>query len=355
MASPIELSFRDSNHIIDTFNGKESPDLATASSLSTNQERIRSSSSPMRYFRKNVSLHEKGIIYLHCTKLNSREILETFANCTAIGAVVGGIVGGVTANLPGLIKGTALGGLLGASWALGTCAGKDLYLNGQYITCQIKQSEEYHNFLIELQKKEYTLFYKFLKNYTEYIPDMYHDELAKRVCPITYDLPAYPVFAPHDTKRLHPYEKSEIEDVLAKKEKEIAAYLEKAKQFNTSQEEIDTQVRIMRENVCPFKGPYFTKNQLVYDPDYVKESIAVLEEAHKHILQNLPPEEDPLVQLGLECLIAHYKKQHIEVTDKIVKTFAIDAMKLGPDLDQLNDATKKVREMMGTQKSFMLI
>jgi len=87
-------------------------------------------------------------------------------------------------------------------------------------------------------------------------------------CDLCCDFPTLPVFSPHDHQKLHPFEYREICNHLDNVERKISLCEKSGDHAGAAS---------LRENIDPFRGKPFSKDELCIDEQHLKDRIAVLE------------------------------------------------------------------------------
>lgn len=87
-------------------------------------------------------------------------------------------------------------------------------------------------------------------------------------CDLCCDFPTLPVFSPHDHQKLHPFEYREICNHLDNVERKISLCERNGDRAGAE---------ALRENIDPFRGKPFSKDELCIDEQHLKDRISVLE------------------------------------------------------------------------------
>lgn len=332
--------------IIEIYQGNGLPEECPMSRLDQRDANIKKKFSEMGYFRK-ASPIDKSLIYLKCMKLNHLEIIKSLVAFTLLGSVCGGIIG-AAGNAPGAAGGAAIGGGIGGAAGAYYCWHRGLYNKEEHIVSVIKDSTEYSKFKAQRTPEQYQLFIAFFKNYCSHIDDKYAPRIADFTCNITYDVPEYPVFSPYDIDRKTPYEKAEIEKHLDIIEKEVQDYKKSCENSfpKISDEEIEKHIISIKQRSDPLGGPPFTKQELVYDPEFCKSVIITLKNIQKDLLTKLPRDEDPVILKGVNALIDHYSQNYQAVTQSLIKSMSRDIFAIDGDIELANDASNKISKIL---------
>jgi hypothetical protein len=209
-------------------------------------------------------------------------------------------------------------------------------MNEEKANFTIAKNNALRNFREQHDREEYIIYLNFLKNYSSFFPQ---DEIRKIndfICCFTLDIPIEPVFSPHDTKKLHVFEKAEIEKHLDSVNAEVA----RAQASHSSQSYIND----LKNKACPFRGTPFSKEDLVYDHKYSLNVIHFLRAVLLNIKDEVHPSFDPVVKRGLECLLNHYKSIFFSATEAAVHKLGNDCIKLGGDYAKVESVCSQFRE-----------
>lgn len=270
--------------------------------------------------RADAQARTGALEFYNSLNIRNRNIVQlafnqNFTNCMVLGLIsgvsigmtaapaIGGLIAGGPGAFLGFVIGTTVSSLVGAvSGMIAACV---------QTTVLIKCDVSYQEWVAE---QKLMLRYE---SYIEYI-HAYNTNARELLCPISQDFPQIPVRSPNG----HIYDKSSIEEYLDRKERSMQHTLMVMKNEGHSDEEIQQYHEELKTFICPFRGPYFTKDQLVYDRSFslqmrrklsaVIDEMA-LEERHKAI--------------GMEILIASLKK-----TDNMImaQKIALLYQKMGP-------------------------
>lgn len=332
--------------IIQNYQGNGSPKECSLNYIPNREVLIKENFSEMGYFRKAGPI-KQSLIYLKCLKLNHLEIIKTLGACTFVGGLVGGVVG-AAGQAPGVVGGIAIGAGIGGAAGVFLCYHQGLYNEQEHIVSVVKNSTEYSAFRLQRTQEQYELFVAFFKNYASKIDDKYEARIADFVCSIIYDIPEYPVFSPFDEGRKNPYEKEAIEKYLDKMKSIVEPQVQK---YNSECALLgippdDNNINEIRRAYCPLRTGYYTKEELIYDPEYVKGVIKTLKEIQKDLKGSLPAKEDPMILKGVDDLIIHYSKNNDAVIKSLVKALANDIFAIDGDFELANGASKKIKKFL---------
>jgi hypothetical protein len=267
--------------------------------------------------------------------------------------------------LSGVAMGAGLGGAVGALW----CFHQGMHSKDEHIVAVIKETSEYSIFKKERTKEQYQLFTAFFKNYAVHMQEKHEGKVMNFICSFTLDIPEYPVFSPHDTKRLHPFEKAEIEKFLDAVEDKISEYrkareksIEEYKEcwyawakgpddprveegIQKMRVKTEEKVREIRANSTAFPGEPYTKEQLVYDPEFSKKVVEILREIQQELKLDLEKKHDPIIARGVDALISHYKAHHTAATGALVKALAKDIFAIDGDIEVATEASSRFKKL----------
>ncbi|MGZ3633941.1 MAG: DUF6861 domain-containing protein [Parachlamydiaceae bacterium] len=355
------------DEVLQTYQGLGSPTDCSLPFIATREARIREKFSELGYFKK-ASKIDQSLIYLKCMKLNHLEIIKTLGSWTFMGGVIGGVAG-AAGHAPGIAGGAAIGAGAGAAAGALWCYHKGLYSKEEHIVSIVRDSTEYSRFKKERTKEQYELFVAFFKNYAEHVDAKHENRILDFVCRITLDIPEYPVFSPYDTKRAQPFEKAAIEEHIDGIEKKIADYQSDREKMISEYREVHTfasglpeakiekdiqamrletekGVERIRSTICLFGGKPYTKEELIYDPDYCKTVIAELRNIQQELLGSLSRDQDPIIIKGVNALVDHYTTQYTQVNDALIKKLAKDIFAIDGDITLANQASEQVSKLL---------
>lgn len=236
-----------------------------------------------------------------------------------LGPVIGGIFWGGLGAFFGFILGTTISGVVGA--ISGIAAG---CIQTAVI---IQQDLSYQEWIAE-QKLQLRY-----ESYQEYI-QAYFPTAAEFLCPISLDFPQTPVRSPNG----HVYDKQAIEEYLDMKEARLAEVIQHvANEGRTGDPVIEQRIEEIRNTFCPFRGPYFTKDQLVYDRDFALRMRRKLNE----LIGEMSLEERHRA-IGMEILIASLKKTENMVMSQKIALLYQQMGPLGLSLEQQSECIQRV-------------
>lgn len=118
-------------------------------------------------------------------------------------------------------------------------------------------------------------------------------------CPISGDFPKIPCRCPNG----YIYDRASIEEYLERKEQYIAFRMASINEMDIPQERKDQALEELRSTVCPFRGPYYTKEELVYDARFA----LVLRKKLSDFIAERPMLERH-VEVGLAALVLSLKR-----------------------------------------------
>jgi hypothetical protein len=285
--------------------------------------------------------------YNDCVRLyslNSRKIQNILLGCTGVGVAVGAVFSSIFSGMM-TYKGALVGGGCGLGLGVGYCMKTDLFSLAweDAKTVNLKMNERLESFRNECTVDQYKLFTNFIENYGKFVDNKTIREFADVFCSITMNIPEVPVFSPHDKQRKHVFEKSAIENHLDNVDNTIT----RAMLSGASQEKIAE----LRTTYCPFRGPAFTKQELVTDIKYLRKVIVLVRESLKSISENVTSYEDPIIQKGLQCLLDHYKSHHKQCSETIVDKLFDDCIKLGTPRSMIKEVCNAFEESFDEKKN----
>lgn len=316
--------FKNPTQIACVVNGETNPLICSMPALLDRKEAIKQKYSKINYINNHPDVNQ---IHLQCLRLNFDEIIRIIGVSTAIGIVGGSLIGGVWKGLNGALIGGASGG------AVGICAGalisfhKELYINKPYIIEYVSKETEFSAFKQRKTQEEYKYFVGFFRNYIEGHRQDEELKMEDFLCCLTYNLPEFPVFSVHDTKRRHVYEKSVIEQHIDSVEEKVSIFIETNSGYLTD-DEIQRQANKIRINSDPFHEHPIAKSDLVYDPLFVKNIIGKLTGILKELIKTTKTEDDRVILQGVQSLIAHYKAQYTQVNYGLINQFRDDVFQM---------------------------
>jgi len=206
------------------------------------------------------------------------------------GGIVCGVAGGLVAGGGGALVGT-LGGI-NAGFVVGIAIGAAVGATVGYV--QITMDHSYLDWKAKaIQSESYAA-------YKAYIIREFEDA-DQFLCPISYDFPGIPVRTPQG----HIYDLQSInEHIDAKLAEEKIMHAAFIREHLTDAEKRRRQAEF-DSSFCPFRGPRFSKSDLIYDAIYVRTLRAALD---KHIQNrfDIPAE----VMNGINAFIAALKRNH---------------------------------------------
>lgn len=334
------------DEVIQIYQGQGPLNECSLPFISHREAQIKQKFSELGYFKK-VSRVDQSLIYLKCIKLNHLEIVKTLGTWAFVGGVVGGVAG-VAGHAPGIVGGAAIG--VGAGTAAGAlwCYHKGMYSKEEHIISVVKDSTEYSLFKKQRTQEQYELFVAFFKNYGAHLDEKYQPRISDFVCNITYDVPEYPVFSPYDVERKTPYEKEAIEAYLEKMkgivEPQIEEYKERCAKLGISPD--DKEMYEIRRQYCPLRTGYYTKEELIYDPDFCKSVISTLRTIQQDLKRSLPKDQDPIILKGVNALVDHYTAHYTQVNDELIKLLAKDIFSIDGDITLANQASQQMSKLL---------
>lgn len=345
MTLPIgKLGYVFKDDIFRSISGEDGKNQVGVRFIEDRQKLLQHRYSTMSYLAK-VPQNDLNEIYIKCLKINALEIIQILGGCTSIGTVIGGIIGWFLPAPATTLTGGLVGGACGFGIGAGICYEKKLHLNESYIKIILNDKTDYQKFIAQKDGREYKLLLSFFNEYIQHVPKEYENEMYNFLCCLTLQIPEVPVFSPHDTQRKHPYEKSEIEEVLNGVQQKIATFRENAG-TDLCQDEIEEVCVGLLENGCPFRMGGFTKDQLVYDTEHVKKTIKFLQQVVSYMSKNLKCEDDHVLQNSLKLLINHYRQQYTQVTDKVIHELRNDLWNLRADFDTAEKVSNEIKELL---------
>jgi len=198
------------------------------------------------------------------------------------GAIIGGPPGAFLGGLFGMIIGGVLGLVLGIS-----CTGLVTHIH--------VVTDRRYKLWIEMEKSN--------ARYNVYVDYMrvYFPDCNEFFCPITHDFPIIPSRCPNGFI----YDFEAITQHLDRCEDRIARTISSMREQGCAQHEIDEEVRVLKAHVCPSRGPYYTKAQLVHEPQFaitLRQKLVDFISNRDDIL--------PHIRIGLEALITSLKLSH---------------------------------------------
>jgi len=342
--------------LLETYQGRGAVENCSLPFISDRKERIKQRFSELGYFQQLPPV-DKSIVYLRCMKLNHNEILKTLGACTLLGGVVGGAVGGIAANGPGVLGGAGAGAAVGGTVGALICYHRGLHMEKEHIIAVIKDTTEYSLFKKQRTKEQYELFVAFFKSYGQHMNPKHENRILDFVCRITWDIPEYPVFSPYDLKRAQPFEKAAIEAHIDGIEKKIADYQSDREKMISEYREVHTfasglpaakiEEGIQKiSTICLFGGEPYTKEELVYDPEFAKTVILSLQEIQEEMLQTHNPEQDPIILKGVSALIDHYRSHYSSVTADLINKLGDDVFSIKGNYKMARETTKAIRKAL---------
>lgn len=316
----IQQQFNNSQDILNHFNGlgTNTSDVLIKKVL-ISQARINDKIS-VYVLAKRVDADPDCQIYVKLHSLNANKIYQILVGTTLTGAAIGAIFTSIFSS-GFTVKGMGLGGTVGFGAGIGICLKKDLFSKAQEdsLLVKINRSQKMESFRNECSVEQYKLFKSFIDNYIKFVDLKSAEQIDEVLCTFTATIPDIPVFSPYDTQRLHVYEKEAIEQHLDNIDKKIT----RATLSGASQEVINQ----LRGTYCPYRGPAFTKNELVTDIRYINKVIDLIREIL--IPMKIRACEDPMLEKGLKCLLDHYLNQYNECSKTIVNKLFDDCIELG--------------------------
>lgn len=239
------------------------------------------------------------------------------------GAAVGSILGGIISGPPGAFLGGSIGLVSGS--AAGTTIGAAVGAAIQYV--EIDKDNTYIIWKTAcIDRNKYNAYKEKIKLIFPSCEDF--------ICPISNDFPLIPVVSPNR----HVYDYETITAWLNHKTEEerqlVASFSEQAC-LGCIRSAIDTA----RMNVCPMRGPYFTKEQLLYSYEFVTNLRNKLE----NYLQNQHCENrDPEVVAGLNAYL-----NTINSNSRMILVQRINAV--SRRMDHMGLTNEKFRESVFSQ------
>jgi|GEM_PF-2767489 len=336
--------FNSSQDIINHFTGqgKDTSEVLLKNILET-EKRINKKKELFSLFgRLNADKEYNDCVRLY--SLNAKKIQKILLGCAAVGAAVGAVFSSIFLGAM-TYKGALVGGGCGLGLGVGYCVKKDLFSLAweDAKTVNLKMNERLESFRNECTVDQYKLFTNFIENYGKFVDDKKIEGFQDVFCSITLTIPEIPVFSPHDKERKYVFEKSAIEKHLDNVDNTIT----KATLSGASQEKIAE----LRTTYCPFRGPAFTKKELVTDIKYLNKVIDLVKESLKSISENVKSYEDPIIQKGLQCLLDHYKSHHKQCSGTIVDKLFDDCIKLGTPRSMIKEVCNAFEESFDEKKN----
>lgn len=292
---------------------------------------------------QDLDTDEKMKIVFKSSRLNAGYILGALTIGTSVGVgagCLGSFVLGVTVcpfmlTPIGMGVGGVTGASIGATVAMTYCAHKNYFHDDQVVSFAVRNSNIYKDFKTKMTRETYELYLEFITNYFNSLCKKDQDKLQNYLCSFTLEVPFEPVFSPHDKMRHHPFERSEIEIHLANTEQKIRI----ATESGYSQEKIDE----IKRGADPFRGEYFTKDQLVYDIKFCAKVIKELEKIHENTDKFFEyfsstrgqkrDECDPVLLDAIIELRNHYQRHYACATRAVVSYLRDDILRLGGSYD----------------------
>lgn len=323
-------SFNSSQDILNHFTGqeKDTSEVLISHILET-EKRINTKLNFVNVYKRLRS----DKLYNDCVRLNilnASKIQKIILICTVVGSAAGAVFSNIFSSAM-TYKGVLIGGATGFGVGIGICKKKDLFSlawkDGQIV--RLKLGERLESFRNECTVDQYKLFKNFLENYIKFVDDKFEYKFNDVFCSITKYIPDVPVFSPHDKERRHVFDRSAIEIHLDNVDATISkAILSKAK---------PEVIEDLRKTYCPFRGPAFTKKELVSDIRYLDKVIFLIKDSLKSISEKVTAYDDPIIKKGLECLLDHYAKQYQACSNVIVDKLFDDCVKLGTPRSMIKD------------------
>jgi hypothetical protein len=343
----IEMSRKPSQNIINDFIDVR---LASRSLL---HKRIKESYKVESLF-VNMPAHERYACYLNTLRLNAEKIAHIYLYCMTgtmmAGGVIGAIVGSLTVNPFGVAAcsgmGVGTGAGVGAIIGTSICVAEECWYEEKMLEFHVLTSEKYEELIKDVTLEHYEIFLDFIKYYIEYIPEEQIDSLDDFICSITYTIPKEPVFSPHDLQRAHVYEKSAIELHLGI----VEARILDAKENDYPLE----QIKSIEDTADPFRGPYFRKEELIFDIGHVGKSIKFLRKIQKQIPDCDDVSKDPRLAKILVALILHYSKMYKKSTAATVNAMMSDMLAIGVQPETVLFIGKKFDEQFRKQQEIIV-
>lgn len=310
--------------IIAYYGGDEDFNPEILCKFGTKNEQIKSRYSKMEFY-KNLPIHDKININVSSLDVSFENIKTNTVCATIIGAMVGVIFDKFANELfnmemsywDGAFYGSLTGALTGVSYTLVTGVSK----NNRFFRHQLTLHPSYENFKLEMTQNQYSLFMAFLKNYAEKFTETEANQIYSFMCPITLDIPLFPVFSPYDLERKTPYEKEAIEKHIFEVENKI----KRAQQSGSTEQYIDS----IRKTTCPKRGKPFKACDLVYDVTFSRSVIKFLSKVHVDMLSRVQDGEDQIQEEALRKLIHVYRSHYTQFTDAAIDNIKEDFIKLG--------------------------
>jgi hypothetical protein len=343
--------------LIDILSGKTSLDHVTQRNIPNVQAALKKKYKALGYFQ-NMKEGEKSSIQIQCLKVNAYEIIKITGIGAGIGIVGGGVVGGYIGAVPGAIFGAQIGCAGGAMVGLGVAAYscEDIYHNKKVIKTFVEENPGYLEFKKGQTDEEFRLFRNYVNNYAHTFFPEHENDVSDLCCCLSLDIPEVPVFSPYDIKRKHPFDKSVIEAHLLQVEKQISI-LEGLKAKGTCNlESCDIKIEEIKQTACPFRSGYFKKEDLVYDINFAKKTINLLEKISNDMLERIEeatPEEkikidrdDKLLYFGVSNLLNHQLKVQNSAIKSVVENLQRDIIYIGGSWETAIETGNSFKKMV---------
>lgn len=235
--------------------------------------------------------------------------------CPAVGGMIGGPTGAFVATLIGVVFGPLIGGAAG------------LIAGSISTTISIKADNSYRQW-VELAKHESR--YQAYKDYiTAYFPNN-----QEFFCCISGDFPQIPVRSPNG----HIYDQESIHAWLDQQEAHIAQG-ERRMRFNGVDPVLIANQRIYMQQtaICPFSGPYFTKNDLIYDRQFA----LLLRQKLTDYLATCQ-QQNPHAAMAMELLITSLKRTENMIVSRKVAILTQRMHSLNMSENQISAAIQRI-------------
>lgn len=229
-------------------------------------------------------------------KHNCRHIvtISVITGC-AVGAAVPTLIGACIAGGPGALIAFAIGFPITFIMSLIT----GLSASAIQTMVHIKHDETYIRW-VEQAKLDccYESYITYLRAYFPNSNEFF--------CPISGDFPKVPCRCPNG----YIYDRASIEEYLDRKEQYIAFRMSAINEMDIEVERRAQALQELQSTVCPFRGSYYTKEELVYDPNFAR----VLRQKLSNFIDEQPM-LDRQIAIGLGALITSLKR-----TENLIKS-----------------------------------
>lgn len=273
----------------------------------------------LNFYRQLSVINQQTVsvaVYKNVTNCLVLGLIAGMTSGMSLGPLLGGMFWGGPGAFFGFVIGSTVSGLVGMVSGIAAGCIQTAVL--------IKQDLSYQEWIAE-QKLQFRY-----ESYREYI-NSYFPEAGEFLCPISQDFPQTPVRSPNG----HVYDKEAIEIYLDLKEAHLAQVLRQLSEENIPADPLF--IEELKGSFCPFRGAYFTKDQLVYDRDFAlrmrRKLSGLIEEmslAERHRA------------LGMDILIASLKKTENMITSQKIALLYQKMGPLGLSLEQQAECIQRV-------------